>query len=155
LKEDLVQEGRIGVELARATHDPAKGEFTTHAYFGALGKISNYLVTIYHIVKNKRDDRFTIIVDPLPEYFEEAWASPRQEEIVDIPEFIINEMLETVQPRWRQAVTDHLGLNGEKKTFKSIGDEMGISKARVEQGFKASITKMRPIAERYRAQGYF
>ena len=119
-REDLMQEGNIGLLEAAHTYDPTKGaSFGTHAYYKVLGRISNFAKKGYR--------RSAGPLENDPETPEDT-RTPAGEKV--------ELMLSTLDPKDRAIVSDWFGIGTRSKTLEEIANEHGVSPQAIHAGIQ-------------------
>jgi RNA polymerase sigma factor (sigma-70 family) len=163
--EDLVQEGSIGLLRAAERFDPGRGVvFATYAGHWIEAKIKHYLrekASVVRLPSRVHDDAIKAREPlPAPASSLDAVSGPEGQTLYDVCAVEV-ESADKIAERSEQAdivwsTVDTLErrskriLRGrflEGKTFTELGDELGLSKQRVEQIEKLALRTLRPRME--------
>lgn len=143
--DDLYQEGAIGLLRVSRQFEPDRGfKFSTYAWKRIRGQIQDYLQTLGPLQLRGMEG-------PREAEFHPAWWSPN-----GIPFFIrwphdvraaLHTALEALTEREQQII---LLYYADEMSFKEIGEELGLSKSRIQVLYLSTMRKLQAKLKDFR-----
>ena len=162
IKQDLVQEGRIGIYKASQTFNPEDGTpFIAYARNYIKKEIFRYLEKYQNTIKIPSrifwdsDNHIKTIStaiqlnDDTSSTVEDLLEDKVEDNEIDDNQYFKNKAIlmrfNELKPQQRYIVSNYLGLDAEKgsMTLKEIADELGITRQAVQEQYHTAIKKMR------------